>query len=737
MSTVTDQGTMSPKLAAIRAYTQAGYVLVPLCSHTQAHEHMTENGMQPCKTPGKVPVGRKWHSTKPGTHTPEQLVLGNYGVLLQAGDVVIDIDPRNFIAGDNPVKRLMAAIGAPLKSFMTRTGGGGYHIFLRKPADILVRNGLKEYPGIEFKSAGRQVVGPGSVHQSGKLYEAASGQISEIADAPARLLALISRPVVAFDDIGTKTYVNDAPTQGRYLDYLEHQAPTSGSYVVACRGRDLGLPPAVTLELMFETWNPRRANGPRAIEELRSRVEHAYKYAKGAVGSSHPSAAFDTITLEPEQNKIEETPLAWNTGPQGQVLKTFNNLMNFMKEGRYGLKHVFAYNEFTGRNEFVNPAPWHRGRMPRVKGVGDTDLKLLKGFLASNCGFDSTVQNIEEAVTNVADRNRFHPVREYLEGLKWDGKPRLDTWMADYLGAIDGGYPEYLAAVSRKVLCGAVMRVMRPGIEFHHVVVLEGTQDLGKSATCKILGGEWSSDAPVDPHNRDTVDAMQGRWIIEMAEMETLRKTDEDALKAFITRPTDRVRLAYGRTTGEFSRQSIFIATKNPGADGAYLKDTTGNRRWWPVRCQPIKNRATGLAQIDFKGLKAVRNQLFAEAVAVCRTEPGEKLSMHTAQLKEQAKAVVAQRHAEHEWTEAIASWIERCDERPETRRTFLTTRDIFVEALMSNDRSIDRKSAIAVAQVMCSLGWHPHMAWIGGRSVRGYERADADKALDNLVSLL
>src|SRR3990172_7662534 len=236
MAVDTGASTITPKLAAIRALTAAGYVLLPLCSYTIPHEHTTDEGMKPCKTPGKVPVGRNWRNTKPGQHTEADLMAVNYGVLLQAGDVVIDIDPRNFKPGDNPVKRLTIELGVPLKSFTVRTGGGGDHVYLRKPADILTRNSLKNYPGVEFKSSGRQVVGPGSVHNSGKLYEAAFGSINEIAEAPAQLLALISRPAFTFDNVGIKTYVNDAPTVGRYLDYLTHQAPTSGSYVVACRG---------------------------------------------------------------------------------------------------------------------------------------------------------------------------------------------------------------------------------------------------------------------------------------------------------------------------------------------------------------------------------------------------------------------------------------------------------------------------------------------------------------------
>lgn len=719
MTTAVGQGSVTPKLAAIRALSSAGYVLIPL--------------------KGKLPVNQNWQETAPGQHPEAELNAGNYGVLLKPGDLVIDVDPRNFTPGDKPLARLIAIIG-PVASFTVRTGGGGLHIYLRKSPDILVRNGLKEFPGIEFKSAGRQVVGPGSIHpDSGKQYETVSGTIENIADAPAALLALIQRTAVPFDEVGTGTYINDAATQGRFLDYLVNVAEPSVSgkggdanaYKVSCRGRDLALPPAVTLELMLEVWN-KRCSPPWDAEELKAKVIHAYKYAQGAVGASHPAAAFDVIETPAPAEK--EPEIAWNTGPQGQVLKTFNNLINFLREPRYGLRKIFAFNEFTGRVEFVRPAPWHRARMPKFPGVGDNDLKLLKGYLATRCGFDASVISIEEAVTNVAYHDRFHPVREYLFGLKWDGKARLDTWLHDYLGVEDTPYSR---ACARKTLCAAVMRATHPGVKFDHVLVLEGAQDVGKSSAIEILGGPYASDAPIDPHSRDTVDAMQGRWIIELAEMEVVRRVDEEALKAFITRKTDRVRLAYGRTTGEYPRQSIFIATKNPRADGTYLKDDTGNRRWWPVRCEPNH----GLGQVDFKGLKEVRDQLFAEAMVRMQTAPGERLYMETQELKDAAKAEAAQRHAEHEWTESIARWIERLDAQPETRRDFLTSRDIFVDGMGSADRALDRKSTLAIAQVMRALGWEHKLKWINGRAIRGFVRPGVSstkkESLDNLVSLL
>ena len=718
----TETGTLSPKVSAIRALTEVGYTLIPLR--------------------GKIPTLKNWVDTAPGVYGEKELADLNYGVVLRAGDLVVDVDPRNFPAGDRVLARLIALIG-PLKSYTVRTGGGGLHIYFRKPADWTVVGGLKEFPGIEFKSAGRQVVGPGSLHpDSGKVYETASGTITEIAEAPASLLALIKQSAVPFSDLGgTGSYKNDAETQGRYLAYLQDVAEPSvegkngdhNAFRVACHGRDLGLPPSTTFELLLAHWNE-RCTPPWEDEELKAKVINAYKFAKGAVGAEHPSAAFEAVGPAPAKDKDPE--IAWVTsGPNQKVVKCFSNLLNYLRLPAGGLYKIFAYNDLTGRVEFVSPAPWHRGRMPTYAGVGDNDLKLLKGFLATRHGFEASVMDIEAAITNVAFHERFHPVREYLESLVWDGKPRLNTWLKDYLGAQDGGYPEYLAAVSRKVLCAAVLRAIKPGIEFHHVLVLEGGQDIGKSATCAILGGEYSSDAPIDPHSRDTVDQMQGRWICEMAEMETLRKTDEDALKAFITRKTDRVRLAYGRSTGEYPRQSIFIATKNPRADGTYLKDDTGNRRWWPVRCEPKGH----MGQIDFKGLTAARNQLFAEAMHVVKTAPGERLSMDTAILKAQAKAVVAHRHAAHQWTESIAAWLATGDEKPETRREFLTAAEVYREALGGSDVRLTHRDMTAIAGVLRAMGWTQGSKRFGDRVSWGWMRGVVEEkdSLDSLIATL
>ena len=455
---------------------------------------------------------------------------------------------------------------------------------------------------------------------------------------------------------------------------------------------------------MLEVWNPRRESR-KTPEEMREKVIHAYKYASGPLGGAHPAAVFSPITgaqaTSPAVEKFEED---WVQTPQGKIIKCFKNLMLYLRCPRYGIAGVFAFNEFTNRVEFANPAPWHRGETAHLHtSISDDDLALLKGYLANRMGYEASIEDILRAITNVAYHNRFHPVREYLTGLKWDGVKRLDFWLRDYLGAEDTAY---VRACARKTLCAAVMRVMRPAIKFDHVLVLEGEQDIGKSTAVEILGGRWATDAPVDPHSRDTVDMMVGRWIIEMAEMEVTRRSDEEALKAFIVRKTDLARLAYARKTCEFKRQSIFIATKNPKADGTYLTDPTGNRRWWPVRC----------THVAFAGLKGARDMLFAEAVQVA---PKEKLFMETAELKSAAKAEAAQRYAEHEWTERIAGWLH---ERPAL--TFVTARDVFIDAMRGDDAKLDRKACLAIAQCLRLAGWERKVEWHGGRArIRTYSR--------------
>jgi predicted P-loop ATPase len=700
-ATASTTGTPSPKLQAIRALTAAGRVLIPLN--------------------GKRPIPNDWPTTKPGQYDELELLAGNYGVVLQDGELVIDVDPRNFAPGDRPLERLVADAKLDLSnSFVVVTGGGGLHIYLSIPAGVLVRNDLKAYPGIEFKALGRQVAAPFSIHpDTGKPYTVRRGTPSVIVAASETLVSMIERVALPFAEVGVKEWVNDAGTQGRYAAYLQDGAEPSiegqggdhNAFKVAVYGRDLGLSPGLVHELMLEIWNP-RCKPEWTVEELRVKVVNAYKYAAGAAGSANPQAQFTPIAPDPAQDA--EEVIAWSRTAQGQLKKTFNNLLNYLRSPNHGLTKVFGHNEFTGQVEFMNPAPWHRGIMPRYPAVQDNDLKLLKGFLVKRHDFEANVGQIEEAVVNTAHAARFHPVREYLNSLKWDEKPRLDHWLTDYLGAEDSAY---VRAIARKTICAAVMRVMKPGIKFDQVLVLEGGQGIGKSTVVKILGGKWAGDFQIDPHkSADTVQLMQGKWFVELPELVSIRKADNDATKAFFSRDVDKARLAYGRLATEYPRQCVFIGSYNPSADGTYLSDESGNRRWWPVKCDPLGGR------VDFAAFKEARNHLFAEAVHLVKTK-GEKLYMDTAELEEQAQSQAAARHGEHPWTERIAQWIAGLDGRAETKRDFLTAAEVFRDALLGIDRSLDGRTVRGIARAMRECGWHPGFARINARTVRGYSR--------------
>jgi len=718
------------KLSFIRALRSRGYTLIPLR--------------------GKIPAVPEWQKSGPLDFTEAQLTAGNYGVALKAGDLVIDVDPRNFAKGDKPLARLIAAIGAPLNNtFAVRTGGGGLHIYLTKPADVAVKHeligeGSDNFSGIEFKTLGRQVVGPGSIHpDSGKPYVIVSPFDAPVIPAPAKLLDLIKKTAVPFEEVGElKDYKNDAGTQARFVAYLKESAPLSvegkqgdrTAFTVAASGRDFGLPPSTVLDLMLGHWNDRCAP-PWEAAELEAKVTHAYRYAKGKMGAKHPAAGFQDIevkSLAQDGRDAAPAEVVWQLTKNGQIVKCFYNLLNYLRLPAGGFYNVFGFNEFTGQVEFVAPAPWHRGEMPTGEGVSiqDKDLALIKGYLAVKHGFEATVSNIAEAVTVVAYAQKFHPVRSYLTGLKWDGRPRIDQWLQNYAGAVDSAY---VRSVGRKTLCAAVARILNPGCKFDQVMTLEGPQGAGKSMLCAALGGKWSADFPVDPQNPDTVAAMQGKWFVELAELSVLKRSEQASLKAFITRRTDKVRVAYGRLHQEFPRQCVFIGSINPEADNAYLQDQTGNRRWWPVEVG---------SRIDFSGVRRDRDQLFAEATVTLQR--GEKLYMDTDRLEQDAREIVDARCPEHAWTERISAWLydDNIGQGSAAGRNFVTPREVFIDAMGGIDKQLTRREILSVASVMRRLGWKSVIKRVGKSVVRGYarpateleSREEVDADLDGLI---
>ena len=262
--------------------------------------------------------------------------------------------------------------------------------------------------------------------------------------------------------------------------------------------------------------------------------------------------------------------------PRSTVLK--NNLHNItlILQNDPQLQNI-VFNQQLDGMEIKGEVPWkHPSKYWR-----DADDAQLISYVDSHYGTFSQ-RNYQIAVTKVADDRSYHPIREYLAALpEWDGVPRVDTLLIDYLGAEDNSY---VRAVTKKTLCAAVRRVQEPGVKFDTMLVLNGPQGIGKSTLISRLAGEWFSDSLnlSDTKDKTAAEKLQGYWILEIGELAGLRKAEVETLRSFLSRQNDIYRAAFGRRATPHPRQCIFFGTTN--AESGYLRDTTGNRRFWPVK---------------------------------------------------------------------------------------------------------------------------------------------------------
>ena len=235
------------------------------------------------------------------------------------------------------------------------------------------------------------------------------------------------------------------------------------------------------------------------------------------------------------------------------------------------------FNELSSGIEVSGQLPWKRPD----KYWRDADEAQLYGWVADNYGVQFPENKFTKALTIVTDKRRFNPLREYIQQLpEWDGVPRVDTLLVDYLGAANTAYTH---AVTRKTLVGAIQRVLEPGCKFDTVLVLDGKPGIGKSTLLRKLGGQYFSDSLslADTRDKSAAEKLQGVWIMEIGEMQGTRKADIDVMKGFLSRQVDEYRAAYGRVVERHPRTAIICGTTN--STTGFLRDTTGNRRFWPV----------------------------------------------------------------------------------------------------------------------------------------------------------
>jgi putative DNA primase/helicase len=252
---------------------------------------------------------------------------------------------------------------------------------------------------------------------------------------------------------------------------------------------------------------------------------------------------------------------------------TINNIVLILENDTL-LKGAIAFDEFEQRAITKRNFPW-RKITHKTRFLIDRDDANIEHYLENGYGIGAG--KLVTAMDVIYERTRFHPVRDYLQGLVWDGVDRVDTLFIDYLGAADS---EYIRAVTRKTLCAAVARVHQPGVKFDYAPIFVGKQGIGKSSLIGKLGKEWYSDSFSTVQGKESFEQIQGVWIVEMGELAGLRKAEVDAIKHYTSKCEDRYRVAYGHRTDNFPRQCVFFGSTNKRD---FLRDPTGGRRFWPV----------------------------------------------------------------------------------------------------------------------------------------------------------
>ncbi|MBM7707883.1 virulence-associated E family protein [Enterococcus lemanii] len=332
-----------------------------------------------------------------------------------------------------------------------------------------------------------------------------------------------------------------------------------------------------------------------------------------------------------EQASIDFTEDNWQTAleldKQGKIKDTLDNIVLIIRNDSE-LESI-AFNKHRDGIDARDGLPWEQMK----GGWNDSDNAALKVYLSNKYGIYSPTKT-KDAILAVAAERSYHPIKEYLDHLPdWDGTDRVETLLIDYFNATDNSYTR---AVTRKMMVAAVARILHPGTKFDSVLILNGPQGIGKSTFFAKLAGDWFSDSLTltDMKDKAGPEKLQGYWILELGELAGMRKTDVEVVKSFISRSDDKYRASYGVNVESHPRQCIIVGSTN--AESGFLRDITGNRRFWPVRISGDgKRKAWQMSVYDVEQIWAETLVLYAK---------GEKLYLEGSDVElatnEQADAM-------------------------------------------------------------------------------------------------
>lgn len=375
---------------------------------------------------------------------------------------------------------------------------------------------------------------------------------------------------------------------------------------------------------------------------------------------------------------------------------TLHNLTTIL-ENDVGLEGLIGLDEFANRVTLHRDPPWTGGSRDEFS---ELDGAELAAWLGHPAGYKMVVKSsmVLEAVEAVARRHKFHPVKDYLNGLTWDGEARIDRLFIDHCGTMDDAYHKRVAAI---FMLSAAARILRPGCKVDTMLVLEGEQGLGKTRVTQALfgGDRWYMDAQRSPAEKDFYQDIVGKWGVEIGEMTSFSKAEANKVKQTLSATSDTYRPSYGRYSRTFPRQCVFVGTTN---EHEWQRDHTGGRRYLPVQ----------VMRMDVVAIEGIRDQLWAEAVA--RLKQGEGWW----ELPEKATEAQDERYIEDAWSQPMLIWLSGLRHSESYKDLMFATRgvlgdieevtvaDLMVRALHIDTGRISRADQMRVAAILTKWRW-------------------------------
>lgn len=442
---------------------------------------------------------------------------------------------------------------------------------------------------------------------------------------------------------------------------------------------------------------------PSAISRTESEVRDTFQNA----GAGRPTTGVPTLQPHLDERVLRRVlqwlvigsaakrePTGLISGERGRPRALLANAVTVLRD-RPEWHGVLAFDEFSLSVVALKPTPWGK------KGTWtDHEDRVTADWLQRELEINLPIHVVADAVQVVARENGFDPVRQYLDRLVWDGTKRTDGWLALYLG-VDP--TPYSSAVGERWLISAVARIYRPGCKADCVLILEGPQGLGKSRALRTLAEPWFTDEIADLGSKDAAMQLLGVWVVEIAELDSMTRAEVSRVKAFLSRSTDRFRPPYGRRLLDQPRRCVFAGTINAGE---YLRDVTGNRRFWPVRCS--------VARLD--DLQRDRDQIWAETVHWFRQ--GAPWWLDEASLRGEAEQEQADRLQTDPWQETIETFVSARDD--------VSVAEILTDCIKKEIGHWERRDEMRVGGILVAMRWERYKRRLpggGNGSQRRYRR--------------